>query len=100
MLPECDYLLPSASNNPPRPGPQILEGGAVLQAKRRSRDGKRKAFGHAGITSAAAAVLEDLEANGILPMLLCPDNVRRQSDVGRNIDAKKEKVHCQWLRNL
>ena len=62
-----------------------------MQAKRKARDGSKKAYAHSGITSAAKAVLDDLEANGILPMLLQPEQVRRKSDVRRSIDRESIK---------
>lgn len=51
----------------------------IAQAKYQAPGGKKRAFGHMGILSAADAVLADLKANGILTTLLQPDEVRSKS---------------------
>ena len=47
--------------------------------KQEAEGGKKRAFGHVGILSAADAVLADLKANGILTTLLQPDECRSKS---------------------
>ena len=55
----------------------------LLQAKRLAKDGRKEAFAHAGIRSAANAVLDDLENHGILSALLRPDAVRSAAEARR-----------------
>jgi len=70
-----------------------------LQEKQKARDGRKRAYAHSGIKSAANAVLMDLETNGILPTLLQPDHVRKKSaeyrnlrsGSGRNVDVESSQ---------
>lgn len=60
---------------------------------RKTKNGVKKAYAHSGILSATRAILEDLEANGILHTLLQSEDVRKSMEVCRgNLNGKR--VRC------
>lgn len=65
-----------------------------MQVKRKAAAGNKKAYGHAGIVSAARGVLEDLEAHGILHTLLQPEDTRKSLEMSRSQEGTNGWKHA------